>query len=93
MSQRNRIGRSLAARCNAIRGVRGSLGAGRPTVLVTLGVVALMEAPDATAGSAVAFSLGGLLLIVAVAVSRGSTEPCKFRAVSSRVRPHPVRHH
>ena len=90
MSARNPIGAPRAARFEKMRGYARGFAA-RVIPLIALGAVGLVEEPNATAAWAVAFAFGGLLLIFAVAVKRGSNEPRNCLVQSRRVRLHPAR--
>lgn len=90
MSERNSIGLALAAHFTRVRASAGRIVAGA-IALSALRLVSLMEAPSATASYAVALAFGGLLLIGALAVKRGSQEPHKCLAESRRPRVHPPR--
>jgi hypothetical protein len=90
MSERKSIGRALAAHFTRVRASAGRIVAGA-IALSALRLVSLMDAPSATASYAVALAFGGLLLIGALAVKRGSQEPHKCLAESRRARVRPPR--
>ena len=90
MSERKSIGRALAAHFTRVRASASRIVAAA-IALCALRLVSLMEAPSATASYAVALAFGGLLLIGALAVRRGSQEPRKCLAESRRVRMQPLR--
>jgi uncharacterized membrane protein HdeD (DUF308 family) len=88
MSQRNSIGRSLAARFDTLSGSwRGIAACG--IAIVAIGAVCLMEQPTAPVNYAVAVAFGGLLLVGGVVAKRGSKEPsgCLVKLKRVRVRP------
>jgi uncharacterized membrane protein HdeD (DUF308 family) len=89
MSERNSIGRSLAARFDTFTGSRGGIAAGG-IALVAIGAMCLMEEPTTTANYAVAVAFGGLLLVGGVVAKRGLNQPCRRLGQPRRV--HPVRH-
>jgi len=90
MSQRKSIGRALAAHFTWVRASASRIVA-VAIALCALRLVSFIEVPSATASYAVAFAFGGLLLIGALAVKRGSQDPHKCLAESRRVRVHPLR--
>jgi hypothetical protein len=85
MSERKSIGLALATHFTKVRGSAGRIVAGA-IALSALRLVSLMDAPNATASYAVAFALGGLLLIGAMTATRGVQKARQCPAESKRAR-------
>jgi hypothetical protein len=90
MSQRNSIGRLLAARFETLPGSLSRI-VGHGIAFIALGVIWLMDEASAVATCVAPLILGGLLLAGAAVAKRSAKEPCTCLEELRPVRAHPPR--